>query len=218
MRHGLVDLVFEVHRGFEAEGAVEPLAVVKDFDPLEDGGAGLCPRGEGAALHEFAFEAAPEAFHGGVVIAVAPAAHAGNDPGQRQPLAIVAAGILDALVGVMEQLTGRAALRERHVERGQWQSGGQRVPHRPADAAPAAPVQNPGHIKEVFLCFHIGDVRDPHRIGSHGRHLFQQPIGGYGQRVIAVRQTQRAEAAAGPAVRLTAPSSKSAAGCSKTRA
>jgi hypothetical protein len=37
MRHGLVDLVFKVHRGFEAEGAVEPLPVVKDFDPLEDG-------------------------------------------------------------------------------------------------------------------------------------------------------------------------------------
>src|SRR5665213_1796792 len=40
MRHGLVDLVFKIHRRFIAEGAVEPLAVVKDFDPLEDGGAG----------------------------------------------------------------------------------------------------------------------------------------------------------------------------------
>jgi hypothetical protein len=29
----LVELGFKVHRGFEAEGAVEPLAVVKDFDP-----------------------------------------------------------------------------------------------------------------------------------------------------------------------------------------
>ena len=54
MRHGLVDLVFEVHRGFEAEGAVAPLPVVKDFDPLEDGGAGLGARGEGAPMHEFA--------------------------------------------------------------------------------------------------------------------------------------------------------------------
>jgi len=40
VRHGLVDLVFEVHRGFATEGAVEPLAVVKNFDPLKDGGEG----------------------------------------------------------------------------------------------------------------------------------------------------------------------------------
>ena len=60
MRHGLVDLVFKVHRGFEAEGAVEPLPVVKDFDPLEDGGAGFGPRVESAAMDEFAFEAAPK--------------------------------------------------------------------------------------------------------------------------------------------------------------
>src|ERR1039458_4700024 len=112
MGHGLVDLVFEVHRGFEAEGAVEPRAVVKDFDPLEDGGASLRPRGELAAMHEFAFEAAPEAFHGGVVITVAPAAHARHGSSLRQPLPIVAAGILDALVGVMEQPAGRASLRE----------------------------------------------------------------------------------------------------------
>src|SRR5664279_2991288 len=98
MRHGLVDLVFEVHRGFEAEGAVEPRAVVKDFDPLEDGGAGLLPRGELTAIHEFAFEAAPEAFHGGVVIAVAASAHARHGSPLGQPLPVVSTGILDALV------------------------------------------------------------------------------------------------------------------------
>ena len=42
----LVQLRFKVHRGLVAEGAVEPLPVVKDFDPLEDCRAGLGPRGE----------------------------------------------------------------------------------------------------------------------------------------------------------------------------
>ena len=37
----LVELVLEVHRGMKAEGAVEPLAVVEDFDVFEDVGAGL---------------------------------------------------------------------------------------------------------------------------------------------------------------------------------
>jgi len=45
---------------------VEPLAVVKDFDPLEDGGASLSACGERLAMDQFAFETAPEAFHGGV--------------------------------------------------------------------------------------------------------------------------------------------------------
>src|ERR1035437_158079 len=98
MGHGLVDLVFEVHRGFVTEGAVEPLAVVKDFDPLEDGGASLRPRGELAAMHKFAFEAAPKAFHGGVVITVAPAAQARHGSSLRPPLPIVAACILDGPV------------------------------------------------------------------------------------------------------------------------
>ena len=70
MSHGLVDLVFKVHRGLEAEGAVESLPVVKDFNPLEDGGARFGVRGEGAAVDEFAFEAAPKTFHDGVVVAV----------------------------------------------------------------------------------------------------------------------------------------------------
>jgi hypothetical protein len=38
MRHGLVEFGFKVHRGLIAERAVESRAVVKDFDPLEDGG------------------------------------------------------------------------------------------------------------------------------------------------------------------------------------
>jgi len=33
----LVELRFKVHRGMKTEGAVEPLAVVKDFDPFKDG-------------------------------------------------------------------------------------------------------------------------------------------------------------------------------------
>jgi hypothetical protein len=46
----LVELHFKVHRGMIAEGAVEPLAVVKDFDPFKDGGPGFGPRGESAAM------------------------------------------------------------------------------------------------------------------------------------------------------------------------
>ena len=46
----LVELGFKVHRGLVAERAVEPRAVVKDFDPFEDRRARLCARGEVAAM------------------------------------------------------------------------------------------------------------------------------------------------------------------------
>src|SRR5665213_1009908 len=78
-------------------------------------------RGEGAPMHEFAFEAAPEAFHGGVVVTVAPAAHARNGARLCQPLPVISTGVLHALIGVMEQSATRSALRERHVQCGQWQ-------------------------------------------------------------------------------------------------
>jgi hypothetical protein len=54
----LVELGFKVHRGFETEGAVEPLAVVKDFNPFKDGGSGFGPGGELSGMHQLAFEAA----------------------------------------------------------------------------------------------------------------------------------------------------------------
>jgi hypothetical protein len=56
-----------------AEGAVELHAVLKDFDPFKDGRAGFAARGEVPLVNEFAFQRAAEVFHGGVVVAAAPA-------------------------------------------------------------------------------------------------------------------------------------------------
>jgi len=61
-----VEVGFKVHRGMITEGAVEPLPVVKDFDPFKDGRPSFGSCRELAARHQFPFEAAPEAFHGGV--------------------------------------------------------------------------------------------------------------------------------------------------------
>ena|ERR1035438_2810131 len=63
----------------------------------------LIVRGELTAMHEFTFEAAPQAFHGGVVVTVAGSAHAGDDAGLRQPLAVSRTGILHPAIRVMNQ-------------------------------------------------------------------------------------------------------------------
>jgi len=98
-----VDLVFKVHRGLIAERAVEPHPVVKDFDPVEDGSVGLGPRGEVPTMDQFAFQGAPEAFHGGVVVTVGAAVHAANRSGLGQRLPVSLTSVLNAPVGVMQQ-------------------------------------------------------------------------------------------------------------------
>ena len=80
---------------------MEPLAVVKDFNSFRDGSLGFRPRAELATMHQLAFKTAPEAFHGGVVMAVAPATHAGNEAYSCQPLPVGFAGVLAATIRVM---------------------------------------------------------------------------------------------------------------------
>jgi hypothetical protein len=67
-------------------------------------------------MKQFALEAAPEALHAGVVVSVPRAAHAGDDPGGAEPLAIRLAGILDASVALMHQ-AGSAAGQPRRSSR-----------------------------------------------------------------------------------------------------
>lgn len=139
---------FKVHRRLTAECAVEPRAVIKDFDPLEDGRARVGARGERLPMDQAAFERASEAFHHGVVVAVAPTAHARDHARLGQSLAISTTGVLDAPVGMMHQSGRRLALGQGHVQCRQWQDGRQRIVKSPADAAARAPVQHPGDMSQ----------------------------------------------------------------------
>ena len=57
---------------------MQAAAVVKHFYKIKDGLAGLLSGLEVAAVDQFLFERAPEGFHGGIVVAVAFAAHGGD--------------------------------------------------------------------------------------------------------------------------------------------
>ena len=73
---------------------MESFWVVKVVDVIVDGMPGLREVGEGTVLDEFGFERAPERFHDGIIVAVAPAAHAGDDFMSGQERLEGAAGIL----------------------------------------------------------------------------------------------------------------------------
>src|ERR1700692_5006094 len=101
-----------------AEGAVEPHAVVKDLDVLEDGPPGLLSGEEVASVPPFGLERAPKAFHVGVVFAVGLAAHAGDQAGGLEGLLVEEAGVLDALVAVMDQPARVAAAPDQGLTQG----------------------------------------------------------------------------------------------------
>ena len=93
---------FVFHRGEITQSAVEPFWVIERFDVIEDGRLGLVVSLELVAMEPFGFEGAPERFHGGVVVTVAFAAHAGKGFESGKEGTIIGAGVLAATIGVME--------------------------------------------------------------------------------------------------------------------
>ena len=58
---------------------MESGAIIKRLDVVEDGGAGLGAGDEAAAIYRLVFQTAPKRFDKGVVVAVAPPAHRGDE-------------------------------------------------------------------------------------------------------------------------------------------
>ena len=81
---------------------MEPTAVVIEFYILEQGTDRLFT-GAQRLIDQFAFERAPERFHGGVVIAIALAAHAPQSLTAIQQRTIFLAAVLQSPIGMMQQ-------------------------------------------------------------------------------------------------------------------
>ena len=58
---------------------MQPLAIIEGFDVEEKVGLGLRPAVVDMVVDPFAFQAAEEAFHRRIVVAIAGAAHADHD-------------------------------------------------------------------------------------------------------------------------------------------
>ena len=99
-----------------AERRMPPLPVVEDLEVLEELGARRGPRGPRRVVDQLDLQRREEALGDGVVPAVAPPAHAADDPVLRQDPLVVAAGVLAAAIRVMQQALRRAPARQRHVE------------------------------------------------------------------------------------------------------
>src|SRR5690606_13839809 len=75
LAHGSVELVFEVDGTEVAQRAMEALAVVACLNVGKDLAPGFFVTAEVPPVDQFAFESAPERFHGRIVIATGSPAH-----------------------------------------------------------------------------------------------------------------------------------------------
>src|SRR5687768_3347460 len=85
------------------EGAVAAVPVVEALDVVEDHRPGLAAGCGQLAVEAFGLEGRPEGLHRRVVVAVAAAAHARADTETGELGGEVAAGVLAALVAMVDQ-------------------------------------------------------------------------------------------------------------------
>src|SRR5437867_10811977 len=108
-----------------------PLPVVEDLEILEEFDARRGPRGPGRVVDELDLQRREETLGHRVVPAIAPATHAADDPVLGQDALIVAAGVLTAAIGMMEQPLRRAPAAHGPPERDAGEAGRDALGHRP---------------------------------------------------------------------------------------
>ena len=112
---------------------MESVGVVEALDVLEQSLLGLLSRSIGIVIDEFGFESSKEAFHDGVIVAIASAAHAGQTTIYLQKLLVIVAGILHAPITVMHQALLRPTISESLLQSLADQLRSQMIGSTPAD-------------------------------------------------------------------------------------
>src|SRR5436190_16300367 len=172
------------------ESAVRALTVIESFDVVEDFVPGVAVAEEDAPVDHLDFERAPKAFHGGVVIAVAFAAHGGGESGLGQSAAIIARGVLDAAIGVEKQIGRWLPVQEGHGKSTYDERGINPLAHGPADDFSAVEVHDGREVKPVLTHFDVGDICDPDLVGRGRLGRLGQTVRSDGLVMVAVRRLQ----------------------------
>lgn len=143
------------------EAGVQPGAVIKGLDVVKDGAARLGEGGEALVIDHFVFEAAPEAFDKGVIVAIAFAAHGSDQTVLGQDLAVGRTGKLHAAIRMDDESLSGTALEERHAQCSNHEAGIEDLVHGPADDTPGADIQDSDEIEPALAREDAGGVGDP---------------------------------------------------------
>lgn len=159
---------FELGGRKPAEGGVDAVGIVEGSDGIENGGAGLFVGEEVAAVDEPHFEGAPNAFQGGVIVALGPAPDGREQIGLGQSCAEITSRVLNAAVGVEEQSRRWLAMRAGHFEGVEGEMGVDLLAHGPAGELPAAQIEDASEVKPTLPGFDVGNVGHPDGVGGCG--------------------------------------------------
>src|SRR5438270_12438649 len=94
---------FVLRRGDVPQRRVPALAIVEDLDVLDDRRTGLRSGGEVGVMDQLLLQRGKKALHGGIIPAVAAAAHAARNAVPRQKALVMVAGVLAAPLGMRPQ-------------------------------------------------------------------------------------------------------------------
>ena len=141
------------------------LAVVKDFDVLEQGLLRLFAGSELKMVNALGLQRAEEALHDGVVVAVATPAHADLATRIGHQGAVFVARVLHAPIAMMQQAPMGSTLLASLTERLAGQLGTQMIGGGPTDNPTRTEINDGRQIEPALLSRDVGDVRCPGRIG-----------------------------------------------------
>src|ERR1041384_3068793 len=111
-------------------------AIVEDLNVFKDVLAGLFAGGIVLAGDRLDLEGGPKAFHHGIVVAIAGAAHGAGNAACFQELAVFSTGVLHAAIAVVHEAILRTHPSQGHVQSVEHQLHTHVVGHGPAHDPP----------------------------------------------------------------------------------
>lgn len=126
------------------------LPIVEEVEVLEQLGARRGSRRPGGVVDELDLQRREEALGDGTVRAIAPAAHAADDPVLCQDLLVVAAGVLTPTIRMMQQAPGCAPTRQRHAEGVEGEGIRDALAHRPGHREARVEIEDHRQIEPAL--------------------------------------------------------------------
>ena len=160
-------ICFRSPPGNETERAVASDLVI-EAEVVVDACAGLVSGGVGFTINAFEFKGTPDRFHGGVVVTIGPATHAGDGTDFSDGSSVGFARVLAASVGVDDQAGRGTAVVDRHGEGVEGQGGVDFIAHGQADLASAGGVFKCTQVEPAFAGLHVGDAAASDFVGLIG--------------------------------------------------
>ena len=165
---------------------MKALAIVEALDIREQVAFGLVVGGVGPVMHQLGLQRVKEALHRRVVQRIGPPAHGRRDACCFQGCLVVAAGLLDATVGMLDQARARPLTLDGHHERRCRQLGVEMITQAPADDLAGVQVQDGRHVEPALAGCDVGQVCQSDLVWRCSRELPVEQVGGDREGVAAV--------------------------------